>query len=167
MTDWPLPPYIEPRGPTGDDEDVIRAFLRADVAPHSSRLHVEGPVLLADRDLPIALRLGPMTEAGAAGDTAAGWPGRTVLLRIDLPDDLADLRQVVADGLTTAGLAVLDEDNPLAIAVGLQLVGLRMSSWDLWGTDIDEAFADLRAAAVGGSGDVLLGGGGPPVGPPP
>lgn len=165
MTDWPLPPYIEPRGPGGDDGDVVQAFLRADVAPHSPRLHVEGPVLLADRDLPLALRLGPLPEAGAGGEAVAGRPGRTVLLRIDLPDDVAVLRQVVELGLTTAGLTLLDEDNPLAIAVGLQLVGLRMSSWDLWGIDIDEAFADLRTAAVGGTGDVLLGGGGPPGGP--
>jgi hypothetical protein len=159
VTDWPLPPYVEPRGPSGDDDAVVRAFLRADVAPHSDRLHVEGPVLLADRDVSLGLRLGPVADAGEV--TAPALPGRTVLLRTDLPADLAPVRQVVESVLTDAGLTVLDEDSPLGIAVGLQLVGLRMSSWDLWGTDIDEAFADLRAAAMGGSGDVLLGGGGP------
>ena len=160
MTDWPLPPYIEPRGPAGDDGDVVGAFLRADVAPHSPRLHVEGPVLLADRDLPLALRLGPLPEAEGGGE-AVTRPGRTVLLRIDLPEDVGSLRQAVEAALTASGLTLLDEDNQLAIAVGLQVVGLRMSSWDLWGTDIDDAFADLRTAAVGGTGDVLLGGGGP------
>lgn len=107
-------------------------------------------MLLVDRDVPLALRLGL---------------GRTVLLRIDLPDDAATLRTGVEAVLTAGGLRLLDEDTQLGIAVGVQLVGLRMSTWDLWGADIDDAFADLRTAAVGGSGDVLLGGGGPPVGP--
>jgi hypothetical protein len=45
----------------------------------------------------------------------------------------------------------------------MQLVGARTVTWDLWGADIDEAFADLRRAAVGGEGDLLLGGGLPPT----
>jgi hypothetical protein len=45
----------------------------------------------------------------------------------------------------------------------MQLVGARTVTWDLWGADIDEAFADLRRAAVGGDGDMLLGGGLPPT----
>jgi hypothetical protein len=171
VADWPLPPYIEPRGPRADDEEVVRAFLRADIAPHSERLHVEGPVLLGDRDVPTALRLG---AAGPGGGTAGGTPepatsavGRapSVLVRLDLPDDLLATRQAVEAVLEAEGLTLLDHDNQLALAVALQMVGLRLSSWDLWGADIDDAFADLRVAAVGGSHDILLGGGSPPVGP--
>ena len=157
MADWPRPPYFEPTGPRGKDDAVVRAFLADDVPLHSERLHVEGPVLLADRDVPVALRLSP------AGGVEGGAP-RTVLIRIDVPDDLLPTRHAVEAVLTSEGLTLLDHDTPLGIAVGLQMVGLRLSSWDLWGTDIDDAFADLRAAAVGGTGDVLLGGA-PPVGP--
>ena len=146
MSDWPLPPYVEPRGPEGDDPAVVRAFLSGDVPPHSARLHVEGPVLMADRDAPLALRLSP---------TAA-------LLRIDVGDELAGLRRDVAEVFTAEGLRLLDEDSSLGIAVGVQLVGARASTWDLWGADIDEAFAALREAAVGGPGDMILGGGSPP-----
>ena len=170
MADWPLPPYIEPRGPRADDDAVVRAFLRADIAPHSERLHVEGPVLLGDRDVPTALRLGPGGRGGeAAGGMAPELTSRapTVLVRLDLPDDLVPTRQVVEAVLEAEGLTLLDNDNQLALAVALQMVGLRLSSWDLWGADIDDAFADLRAAAVGGANDVLLGGGSPPVGPEP
>ena len=158
MADWPRPPYVEPTGPRGDDGAVVRAFLVGGVPPHSERLHVEGPVLLGDRDVPMALRL---TPAGGGEGRAA----RTVLVRIDVPDDLLETRQAVEAVLTSEGLTLLDHDTQLGIAVGLQMVGLRLSSWDLWGADIDDAFADLRDAAVGGTGDVLLGGGAPPVGP--
>ena len=148
MSDWPLPPYLEPRGPLADDETVVRAFLGSDPPPHSERFHVEGPVLMADRDVPTALRIGE----------------RTVLLRLDLPDDLATARQTVTEVLGAEGMTLQDEDTKLGIAVGVQLVGLRFSTWDLWGRDIDEAFADLRTAAVGGQDDVIMGGG-PPTGP--
>ncbi len=145
MTDWPLPPYVEPRGPEGDDPAVVRAFLSGDIPPHSARLHVEGPVLMADRDVPLGLRLSP---------TAA-------LLRVDLSDEVAEVRRAVEAVLSADGLTLLDEESPLGIAVGVQMAGLRASTWDLWGADIDEAFAALRQAAVGGPDDMLLGGGSP------
>jgi len=92
------------------------------------------------------------------------WVGpRTVLLLFDLPDGTADMRDSVAAALTTEGLILLDEQQPLGIVVGMQLVGARALTWDLWGADIDESFADLRNAAMGGEGDTLLGGGLPPV----
>ncbi len=150
MSDWPLPPYFEPRGPAGDDADVVRAFLATEgAAPHSERLHVEGGVLLADRDVAIALRIGP----------------RTVLVRTDLLDDHVELRSRIEEVLSEEGLALQDEDTQLALPVATMMVALRLSTWDLWGADVDEAFADLRLAAVGGRDDILQGGGGPPVGP--
>lgn len=148
MTDWPLPPLYEPRGPRDSDEEVVRAFLRhAGPSPHSERLHVEDRVLRVDGDMPLALWIGP----------------RSVLLLFDVPDNLVEIRELVAATLAAEGLGLLDEQSPLAIPVGMQLVGARTVTWDLWGADIDEAFADLRKAAVGGDDDMLLGGGGPPV----
>ncbi len=148
MSDWPLPPLYEPRGPRDTDEEVVRAFLRHDgPTPHSERLHVEDRVLRADGDMPLALWVGP----------------RTVLLLFDIPDDLADLRARVEETLAGEGLTMLDAQSPLGIAVGVQLVGARAATWDLWGDDIDAAFAELRKAAVGGDDDMLLGGGSPPL----
>jgi len=143
MSDWPLPPYNEPRGPSGSDGEVVHAFVVGDVPPHSERLHVEGHVLLVDRDVTLALRLGP----------------RSVLLRTDLPDDAGPVRTGVALSLGVEGLVLLDEENMLAMAVAVQMVGLRMSTWDVWGSDLDETFAALRAGAMGGPDDMLLGGG--------
>ena len=48
-----------------------------------------------------------------------------------------------------AGMVLLDERTLLATPVALQRLGLRISEWDLWGDDIDEAFARLREIAVG------------------
>jgi len=126
----------------------VRAFLLGGPAPHSERLHVEGEVLRADRELALALRLGP----------------RTALVRLDLPDGVEPVRQSVEAALTAEGMQMLDHDTPLAVAIATMKVALRLSLWDLWGADIDEAFADLRREAMGGSDDILFGGG-PPVGP--
>lgn len=149
MTDWPLPPYNEPHGPVGGDDEVARAFIRSEPAPHSDLLHVEGRILRAHRDDGIALRIGPST----------------VLLRVDMVDDLVPLRETLERVLGEEGLVLQDEETPLALPVATQLVSNRLSTWDLWGRDIDEAFADLRTAAVGGDDDILRGGGLPPVGP--
>ncbi len=147
MSDWPLPPLYQPRGPRDTDEEVVRAFLRHHgPAPHSERLHVEDRVLRVDADMPLALWIGP----------------RSVLLLYDLPDDLVGIRASAAAALAGEGLTMLDEQSALGVAVGMQLVGARTVTWDLWGADIDEAFADLRRAAVGGDDDMLLGGGLPP-----
>jgi hypothetical protein len=48
-------------------------------------------------------------------------------------------------------MGLLDSETLLGVPVGIQLAGLRLSSWDLWGTDLDEAFAALRRAATGDS----------------
>ncbi len=149
MSDWPLPPYFEPQGPLDDDDAVVRAFLRGGPAPHSGSLHVEGPVLRVHGDVALALRIGP----------------RTVLVRLDLPDGAEESRAVVEATLAGEGLTMLDHDTPLAVPVATMMVALRLSIWDLWGADIDEAFADLRREAVGGEDDTLLGGSRPPVGP--
>jgi len=147
VSDWPLPPYVAPHGPEGTDEEVIGAFLDADVPPHSARLHVEGATLLVDRDVPAALRI----EAA-------------FLVRADLPDGALDVKAAIEAVLTDRGMRQLDTDTMLAVAVAMQRVGLRLSAWDLWGTDIDDAFAALRRAAAGGADDVLFGGGEPPLG---
>jgi len=76
------------------------------------------------------------------------------------------LEQMVDEGaieVRPGAARLLDEQQPLGIPVGMQYVGARTVTWDLWGADLDESFADLRKAAVGGDDDMLLGGGGPPV----
>ncbi len=130
----PLPPYGVPLGPATDDGTVLSGFARHDPVPgHSKHLHVEGEALLVDGDVPIALRLRP----------------GVVLARTDLPEDLEAFAPRVAEVLAGAGMELLDEATLLAAPVAMQVLGLRLSSWDLWGEDIDVAFAALRAAAVG------------------
>jgi hypothetical protein len=146
VADWPLPPYVEPRGPLGEDEDVVRAFARSELAPYSGRFHVEGPVLMASRDVPVALRIGD----------------RSFLVQHELSGDLAAAKDLVEAVFTDEGMSRLDEETLYGPAVGVQFVGLRYPTWDLWGADIDQAFADLRVAAVGGDEDMLRGGGAPP-----
>jgi hypothetical protein len=128
---------------------VVRAFVRQELAPYSERFHVEGPVLLASRDVPVALRIGD----------------RSFLIHHELVDDLALARDLVEEVFTEEGLTRFDEETWFGPAVGVQLVGLRYPSWDLWGADIDQAFADLRVAAAGGEEDMIFGGGAPPLDP--
>ncbi len=132
MPKGPVPPFIEPTGPAVDDGAVLAAFAHDEPAGHSPRFHVERPTLIVGRNIATAIRIGP----------------RTVLVRDDLPDDLAPAKGAVEAALASAGMTCFDEETLLATPVALQLLGLRLSSWDLWGADIDEAFADLRAACV-------------------
>lgn len=134
MVDGLFPPFAEPSGTPVEDGDVLRAFARGEpVAGYSPRFHVEGNTLLVHRDVPVAQRIGPSS----------------VLVRVDLPDSVADGKPLVEEALGEQGMKLLDEETPLAVPIALQILGLRLSSWDLWGTDIDEAFAAVRAGAVG------------------
>ena len=146
-----LPPFGEPAGPRADDATVLSSFLREDdVSVHSDLFHIEGPVLVSGGDMATAIRVGR----------------RTFILRVDLPEDLQAARQAVQDAMEAEGLSFLDGETLLAAPVAIQRVGLRFSTWDLWGAQIDESFADLRAAAAGEWGDVFPDGI-PPVGGPP
>lgn len=133
MDDRILPPYADPTGPLNDDDTVVRSFVHRWYEGYSARFHVEGDALWVDRADTAALRLGPTT----------------ILVRRDLADDHLSARPVVERVLAAEGLTCLDRDTLLAAAVAIQVLGLRLSSWDLWGDDIDEAFLRLRAAAVG------------------
>lgn len=146
-----LPPFGQPAGEPVDDGTVLSAFVREDPLPvHSRQFHIEGTVLVAGGDMAAAIRVGP----------------RTFLVRADLPDELAAARQAVQRSFEAEGMSCLDEETLLATPVAIQLIGLRLSTWDLWGAQIDESFAELRAAAVGESDD-LFPDGPPPVGGPP
>jgi hypothetical protein len=127
-----VPPFAQPTGPAVDDAAVLRAFARDEAAGHSPRFHVERPTLLVGRDVAAALRIGP----------------RTVLVRDDLPEKFVPAKKVVGRALGAEGLECFDEDTLLATPVALQALGLRVSSWDLWGDDIDAAFATLRASCI-------------------
>lgn len=131
-----LPPYGEPGGTPGGDESVLNDFLASGGATaehHSPLFHIEGNVLMAQADVACAIRLGP-----------AG-----VLLRLDLPEDLETVKHTVEVAMAAAGMVKMDEETKLGPAVAIQLLGLRLSTWDLWGTDIDQAFSELRTAAAG------------------
>lgn len=93
---------------------------------------MERPTLLVGRNVVAALRIGP----------------RTVLVRADLPERLAGAKKEVEEALAAEGLTCFDEDTLLATALALQQYGLRLSSADLWGDDIDDAFAALRSGCV-------------------
>lgn len=133
MAHWPLPPYGEPPGPRVDDAEVLLGFARGRAVGHSEVFHVEGNALVAGGDVAAGLRV----AAGA------------VLVRVDLPEDLVGHKASVEMALAAEGLTLLDEETLLAAPAAVQVLGLRGSTWDLWGTDLDEAFAALRAVAVG------------------
>ena len=131
MDDQILPPYADPTGPRNRDDTVLEAYAQALYAGHSDRFHVEGPALLVDRIDVAALRVGP----------------RTVLVRIDLPAEQVDAKPLVEEALRHRGMSRQDEDTLLAAPVAIQVLGLRLSSWDLWGAEVGEAMTDLRLAA--------------------
>ncbi len=135
MSEGLLPPFADPGGPAYDDGALVAAFLRHEPVGHSPRFHIEGPVLLADREVPAAICLPPCV----------------VLVRRDLPDGSVDVRTTIERVLESEDLSLLDPETPLAVPVALQIVGLRLSNWDLWGTDLDEAFAAVRRVAIGES----------------
>lgn len=128
-----LPPAAEPFGPRRDDAELARAFVQGEPAGFSRCLHAEGPVLLADRDVPLALRIG----------------ARNVLVRVDLPQWAEPARSQLERAASDSGLILIEEETLFAVPVALQMVGLRLSSWDLWGSDMEEAYAALREAAAG------------------
>ncbi|MEX2659540.1 MAG: hypothetical protein WD232_07600 [Acidimicrobiales bacterium] len=127
------PPFGEAPGPLTSDNEVVGHFARGHSCGHSRRLYAEGPLLIADGDQTVAIRV------------AEG----VVLVRTDVPDDVMKHRRVVETLLGEEGLDLLDEDTLWGVPVALQLAGLRLSTWDLWGTDIDLGFSAVRAVAVG------------------
>ena len=136
-----LPLYSEgAQQPAEEDSTVLTAFAAGLPSERSASFGIEGPVLMVDGDVPAALRLDP----------------RTVLHRCDLPDDVAWARPRVAEALRSAGYQLCDEVTLYATPVALQVLGLTFSEWDLWGFDLDDAFAALRMAAAGEAWDPVL-----------
>jgi hypothetical protein len=136
-----LPLYSEGTPePPEEDHVVLTAFAAGLPSGRSTSYAMEGPVLMVDGDVPAALRLDP----------------RTILLRQDLPDDVAWARAPVAAAVEEAGYLLCDEDTLFATPVAVQVLALTHSEWDLWGVDLDEAFAALRVAALGEAWDPVL-----------
>jgi hypothetical protein len=129
----PLPPFGTASGPLVDDGEVVTSYVGEGPPCHSARLHIEGPTLVVDGDVAAGLRLGP----------------DVVMVRVDLPDEASDVRSRLEQALAAESLECLDESSTLALPVALQILGLRLSAWDLWGTDVDVAFAALRRCAIG------------------
>lgn len=126
--------------PPQEDQAVLAAFASCQPRGRSPSFAIEGPVLMVDGDVPAALRL----------------DRRTVLLRGDLPDDVMWARPVVAEVFRSAGYQLFDENTLFAMPVAIQVLGLTYSEFDLWGLDMDEAFAALRVAALGEAWDPVL-----------
>jgi hypothetical protein len=136
-----LPLYSEGTAePPEEDQAVLSAFAACQPIGRSASFAIEGPVLMVDGDVPAALRL----------------DRRTALLRGDLPDDVAWARPIVADAFRAAGYQLFDENTLFAMPVAIQVLGLTYSEFDLWGLDMDEAFAALRVAALGEAWDPVL-----------
>lgn len=132
------PPYGPAPGPETSDAEVVASFVRAEPSGHSRNFYLEGPLLIGDGDHTVAICVAP----------------DVVLVRTDLPDDLRGHRRTAETLLASSGLTLLDEDTLWGVPVALQLAGLRLSSWDLWGIDIERSFEAVRAVAVGqDSGD--------------
>ena len=128
-----LPPAAEPGGPRRTDLELVRDFVRGEPAGASPSFHIEGLLLVGGSSMPLAVRIGE----------------RSVLARRDVPEGAVPLRTLAEEVLVTEGLSLLDEDTPLGIPAGIQLAGLRVATWDLWGVDIDQAYVYLRQAVVG------------------
>ncbi len=137
-----LPPFGEPAGPAyDDDEALLCAFVAQRVTTgHSERYHIEGAALMAGGDAAAALWIGP----------------ETVLVRADLPTSLEDRRRPIDEALRAEAFELLDANTLFAAPIAIQVLGLRISSWDLWGRDLDQSFAELRAAAAGGEESSLF-----------
>ena len=136
-----LPLYSEGTAPPPEeDATVLAAFAAGLPSGRSPSFAMEGPILMVDGDVPSALRLDP----------------RTVLVRRDLPDDVAWAVAPVTAAVEAAGYLLCDENTLFAMPVAIQVLGLTYSEWDLWGLDLDEAFAALRVAALGEAWDPVL-----------
>lgn len=153
MTSGLLPPFGDPGGEQVEDGVVLEQFCRGDMggAVFSPSFHIEGAALMVSRDIPVALRVGP----------------RSILVRVDLPDSELATKPVVERALAGEGMTRFDEETLLAASISVQVLGLRASTWDLWGVDIDEAFTDLRRAAAGEWGSEFFPEGPPMLGPDP
>ncbi len=127
------PPFGRAPGLPVDDEAVIAAFALGQEGGHSPRFYAEGPVLMIDGDIPGAIRAAP----------------GTVLVNMELPEDMAGDRPVIETALTSAGLSLLDEETLWGMPVALQLAGLRIGRFDLWGLDLEASFAAVRVVAIG------------------
>lgn len=127
------PPFGPAPGPLTSDAEVVACFVRAEPSGHSRNFYLEGPLLIGDGDHTVAICVAP----------------EVVLVRTDLPDELRGHRDTAEAQLRSSGLTLLDEETLWGVPVALQLAGLRLSSWDLWGIDMEWAFEAVRAVAVG------------------
>ncbi len=121
------PPYGAPTGPLLSDGELVATYLAGARTGHSPSLHVEEDVLLAERFVPMAIRVGPAT----------------VIIRTDIES------VPLAAGCAAAGLALVEREPPLATVVALQTVGHSAAPWELWSADPRQAPAYLAAAATG------------------
>ncbi len=119
------PPFGAPTGPLIDDGTLTDAFIGGQRTGHSATLHIEEDVLLADRLVPVAIRLG----------------AATILMRTDTRCP------ALAGTVTRLALTLVEREPPLATVVALQAVGHSAAPWELWSADPRRARELLVAAA--------------------
>lgn len=128
-----LPPFAEPTGPKVSLRDLIGSFLDGTATGFSDEAHIETNQLLLERMVSAAVRLSQ----------------DSVLLRRDLPPDLAGCANALESHLRSNGLDLVDPDTRLGDIAAIQTIGIRGGSWDLWGRDASTARRDLERVVMG------------------
>ena len=113
----------------------MSAFCEGARTGHSHTYHVEEHTLLAERFVPVAMRL----SIGC------------LLIRTDVPS--SDLE----NSLRSEGATRVEVDPSLATVVSLQILGLPAASWDLWSFDVAGAQGSLERAALEGLSGAQVG----------
>lgn len=128
-----LPPYAEPSGPELPPGELLDGFLEGARTGFSADLHIEGDSLLAQRSFTLGARVGP----------------HSLLVRVDIPSNVVELKHWLEEHLRSRGLAALEPDALLGDVAAIQITGIRGGVWDLWGTDPDLSRQNLEAAVLG------------------
>jgi hypothetical protein len=143
MSDPPRPPtFGAPTGPSMSTPELLAAYLDGARRGVSPEARVRGELLEA-HDHALAVRL----------DDA-------VVVRLHLPGvqhlppDVLAIRDALHEVLTTAGMALVEEDSPLAGIVGIEVAGLRGEAWSLWAQDPERGRIALARRAHGDVPDV-------------
>lgn len=112
--------------------ELLAAFVRGEQGRAATGWRIEGPVLV-----------------GGATSLAIRLSSDAVLVRAELPDELAEQTAQVAEALTEAGLHHIEERTVLGHVIGIEVAGIRGSEWDLWATEAAVGHTALKERALG------------------
>lgn len=128
-----LPPAADPEGPELAFAALVDSFLAGARAGYSEALHIEDELLLLDRMIPLAVRLG----------------GRSLLVRADVRGGSVETKRRLEEHLRAEALRLIEAEAALGDIAAIQKTGIRGGVWDLWGEDDESALDALRRAAAG------------------